>query len=84
MNANEEEKEESTAGKQPFRDFRARHGETSRRRVFRSSKLSPAWLLNYAKALAKTDGIEAALPVVEEAYAADPKLRRTGFADDFA
>jgi hypothetical protein len=69
MDTNEEEKEESAAGKQPFRDFR----------VFRSSKLSPAWLLNYAKALAKTDGIEAAIPVVEEAYAADPKLKN-GFS----
>jgi hypothetical protein len=29
--------------------------------------------------LAKTDGIEAAIPVVEEAYAADPKLKN-GFS----
>jgi tetratricopeptide (TPR) repeat protein len=42
-------------------------------------RLSPTWLLNYAKALVKTDGIEAALPAVEEAYAADPKLKN-GFA----
>ncbi len=41
----------------------------------RQCRLSPPWLLNRAKAIAMTHGMEYAIPFVEEAYEANPKLK---------
>ncbi len=44
-----------------------------------ADRLTPNWLLNQAKAIARTDGMESAIPFVEDAYEADPGLKN-GFA----
>jgi tetratricopeptide (TPR) repeat protein len=40
----------------------------------KNRELSPAWQLQYARVIAKTEGIEAALPMIEKACNEEPKL----------